>query len=163
MVRKLSANFGNKYLGCMYPFSKHICTDPTNTGGHAYGLLVAYLGIKIRVLQEIKAISPSARNFKDIMTKKFCNIQCKRNTRFHKKNVCQGAFSSRRQAISFTEDLIHVNLKSINGYNPTILPALLNPGMYILYTISGKCHEINSKNWLKFGESDKKIFRKSFN
>ena len=143
----------------MYPFSKKISTDPTDTN-HAFGLILAYIGIKIRILQEIKDISPSARNFKDIMTKKFCNIQCKRNTRFHKKNVCQGAFSSRRQAISFTEDLIHVNLKSINGYNPTILPALLNPGMYILYTISGKCHEINSKNWLKFGESDKKIIEK---
>ena len=29
-----------------------------------------------------------------------------------------------------------------------------NSGMYILYTSSGKCHGINSKNWLKFRKSD---------
>ena len=33
-------------------------------------------------------------------------------------------------------------------------------GMYILYTSSGKCHGINSKNWLKFRKNDKKFFRK---
>jgi len=90
------------------------------------GLMVALIGIKIRILHELKSISPNAKLAKEILEDKFCTVECKKDFKSHKKG-CKMANIGLREAIKTTEGQIGDLIKNLNKENSTILPALINP------------------------------------
>ena len=60
------------------------------------GLMVALIGIKIRILHELENISPNAKRAKEILEEKFCTVECKKDFKSHKKG-CKMANIGLRQ------------------------------------------------------------------
>jgi len=101
------------------------CCNP-GPYSNSMGLIVALIGIKIRVLLELQDLPNNSSQVKEKLTKSFCNKVCKNDKKVHAKG-CKFADISRKEIINSTLGQLKDLIDHINKYNPTILPALLHP------------------------------------
>ena len=76
-----------------------------NPGPHStpMGLMIALIGIKIRILIDLKNIPCNTKLAKEMLNKKFCTPECKKESAKH-TNGCHVINIGRKEAISSTKD-----------------------------------------------------------
>ena len=101
------------------------CCNPGPYTG-PMGLLVALIGIKVRILLELKQLPSSYKLVNEMLTKEYCNPVCRKDKKNH-VNGCNFANISRKEVIMSTKGQLEACLDHVNKHNPSMLPGLLHP------------------------------------
>ena len=107
------------------------------------GCVVALIGIKIRILSALRKM-PRKNEIKQL-EKHFCTIECKKDFSRHKKG-CQMSQMGLKSAIDTTYGQIEQLVRHMAEQNPTMIPALINPGP-LLGTITYESRQTRKVEW----------------